>query len=248
MGFLTGSIANTILNRYCWAKPGSASTIRYDGTSKLEKLFGPSIWEEFAAKTVIDFGCEFGNECREIQAHGAKRVIGLDIRPQVLEIARQNSSGIEYAETTTEKADVILSLDSFEHYPDPGAVLKAMHELLAPNGHVVVSFGPIWKHPLGGHNFSVFPWAHLLFSEAALIQWKNQFSTKPISRFSEVDEGLNGMTIKRFIWFVESSPLKFKTLTIKPIRKTRWLHNRFTREFLTSVIQCRLEHRMVQKR
>src|SRR5260370_1415075 len=124
MGFLTGTIASTILNRYCWAKPGSPITTVYDGKSKLEMVFGPSVWEEFAVKTVIDFGCEFGNECREIQAHGVKRVIGLDIRPHVLEIARQRSSGIEYAETTTEKADVILSFDSFEHYPDPAAVLK----------------------------------------------------------------------------------------------------------------------------
>jgi len=243
MGFLLGTLANAILNRYCWAKPGSAIPTVYDGKSKLEMLFGTSVWEEFAGKTVIDFGCEFGNECRELQAHGAKRVIGLDIRPHILEIARQRSNEIEYAETTTEKADVILSLDSFEHYTDPAAVLKTMHELLAPNGYVVVSFGPIWKHPHGGHGFSVFPWAHLLFSEAALIRWRNQFSTKPISRFNEMDEGLNGMTIKKFIRFVESSPLKFKTLTIKPIRKARWLHNRLTREFLTSVIQCRLEHR-----
>jgi SAM-dependent methyltransferase len=243
MGFLGGILANAILNRYSWARPGSAITTIYDGKSKLEMLFGPSVWEEFASKTVIDFGCEFGNECREIQTHGAKRVIGLDMRPHVLEIARQRSSGIEYSDTTTEKADVILSLDSFEHYPDPAAVLKTMSELLAPNGHILVSFGPIWKHPNGGHGFSVFPWAHLLLSEAALIRWRNQFSTKPISRFSEMDEGLNGMTIKKFIRFVESSPLKFKTLTIKPIRKVRWLHNRLTREFLTSVIQCRLEHR-----
>jgi 2-polyprenyl-3-methyl-5-hydroxy-6-metoxy-1,4-benzoquinol methylase len=243
MGFLTGTLANAILNRYRWAKPGSAITTVYDGKSKLEMLFGPSVWEEFAAKTVIDFGCEFGKECREIQAHGAKRVIGLDIRPHILEIARQHSSEIEYAETTTEKADVILSLDSFDHYPDPAGVLRTMHELLARNGHVIVSFGPTWKHPLGGHGFSVFPWAHLLFSEAALIRWFNECHTKPLTRFSDIDEGLNGMTIKKFIRFVESSPLKFKTLTIKPIRKARWLHNWFTREYLTSVIQCRLEHR-----
>jgi hypothetical protein len=53
-----------------------------------------------------------------------------------------------------------------------GAILEIMYGLLKPDGRVMLCFGPIWYHPLGGHLFSVFPWAHLVFSEAALIQWR----------------------------------------------------------------------------
>ncbi len=60
-----------------------------------------------------------------------------------------------------------------------------MNTLLQPAGEVLVSFGPTWYHPLGGHLFSVFPWAHLIFSEKALIRWRSTFKTgwgDPIQR------------------------------------------------------------------
>ena len=64
--------------------------------------------------------------------------------------------------------DAIVSIDAFEHFSNPASALKTMHAMLNPGGRVYVSFGPTWYHPLGGHLFSVFPWAHLLFSETAL--------------------------------------------------------------------------------
>jgi hypothetical protein len=51
---------------------------------------------------------------------------------------------------------------------------------------------------LGGHLFSVFPWAHLIFSEQALIRWRSDFKSDGATRFSEVAGGLNQMTIRRF--------------------------------------------------
>ncbi len=39
-----------------------------------------------------------------------------------------------------------------------------------PHGAVYASFGPTWYHPLGGHLFSVFPWAHPIFSEKEPIR------------------------------------------------------------------------------
>ena len=56
---------------------------------------------------------------------------------------------------------VIVSLDSFEHFAEPGDVLQTMYSLLEPGGCVFVSFGPNWYRPLGGHLFSVFPWADI---------------------------------------------------------------------------------------
>jgi ubiquinone/menaquinone biosynthesis C-methylase UbiE len=53
----------------------------------------------------------------------------------------------------------------FEHFTEPKLALDAMYRLLRPGGTLVASFGPTWYHPLGGHLFSVFPWAHLIFSE-----------------------------------------------------------------------------------
>jgi len=69
-------------------------------------------------------------------------------------------------------AGLAISLDSFEHYEDPAGILQTMHRILKPGGVVLAAFGPPWFHPYGGHLFSVFPWAHLLFSEHAMVTWR----------------------------------------------------------------------------
>jgi hypothetical protein len=107
-----------------------------------------------------------------------------------------------------------------------------------------VSFGPTWLHPLGGHLFSVFPWAHLIFSEKALIRWRSTFKTDGATRFSEVAGGLNQMTIAKFEDLVANSPLQFAGFELVPIKKLRPFHNRLTREFTTAIVRCRLVKRI----
>jgi SAM-dependent methyltransferase len=137
----------------------------------------------------------------------------------------------------------VVSLDAFEHFADPEAILQSMSTLLRPAGEVLVSFGPTWYHPLGGHLFSVFPWAHLIFSEQALIRWRSTFKTDGATRFGEVAGGLNQMTIAKFEQLVAGSHLKFTDLEVVPIRKLRRFHNHLTREFTTAIVRCRLVKR-----
>src|SRR5256712_13417805 len=72
-----------------------------------------------------------------------------------------------------------------------------MRRLVKDDGRVLVSFGPPWCHPLGGHLFSIFPWAHLIFTERALMRWWSDFKSDGATRFSEVEGGLNQMTVRR---------------------------------------------------
>ena len=118
-----------------------------------------------------------------------------------------------------------------------------MNTLLQPPGEVLVSFGPTWYHPLGGHLFSVFPWAHLIFSEKALIRWRSDFKQDGATRFSEVAGGLNQMTITKFEELIARSPLRLASIELVPIRRLRGLHNRLTREFTTAILRCRLVKR-----
>ncbi len=48
------------------------------------------------------------------------------------------------------------------------------------------------------------------------------------------------MTIRRFAKIVAASPLEFAEFEAVPIRRLRWIANRFTREFTTAIIRCRL--------
>jgi SAM-dependent methyltransferase len=238
-----------ILKRISPAAPDCCSGSIYKGKSKLAVLMGDDIFNTIAGKVIIDFGCGEGAEAMEMAARGAKRVIGIDIREDLLQLARQKAlgAGVQdiclFVSSTTELADIVISLDAFEHFADPAGILRSMDALLQPAGEALVSFGPTWYHPLGGHLFSVFPWAHLVFSEKALIRWRSTFKTDGATRFSEVAGGLNQMTISRFEELIAASPFRFASLELVPIGKLRRFHNRLTREFTTAIVRCRLVKR-----
>ncbi len=218
----------------------------YDGRSKLEVLLGPGVWEEVRDRVVLDFGCGTGQEAVDVARHGARRVIGVDIRQHALAEARRLAAAGGLADrccfgtSTDETADIILSLDSFEHFADPAATLRLMGGRLGAQGYIWTCFGPTWLHPNGGHLFSVFPWAHLLFTEGALMRWRSDFKTDGATRFGEVEGGLNQMTIRRFEKLVGENGFQFKSFEAVPIRVARPFHNRLTREFLTSIVRCRI--------
>jgi 2-polyprenyl-3-methyl-5-hydroxy-6-metoxy-1,4-benzoquinol methylase len=235
-----------ILKAICPASPDFRGENVYQGKSKLALLFGENFLGGISGKTVIDFGCGEGDDAVEMARRGARRVIGLEIREDLLQIARKKAlaAGVPeicfFASSTNELAETVISLDAFEHFADPAEILRIMNALLQPAGEVFISFGPPWYHPLGGHLFSVFPWAHLIFSEKALIRWRSTFKTDGATRFSEVAGGLNQMTIKRFTGLIEGSDFELASLELVPLRKLQLFHNRLTREFTTAIVRCRL--------
>src|ERR1700687_2219176 len=185
----------------------------------------------------------------ELAKNGAGLVIGVDIQEEMLHQARQRArlAGVQdrcmFSTKASQRAGVIISLDSFEHFGDPAGVLREMWELLKPGGCLVASFGPVWYHPLGGHLFSVFPWAHLVFSEKALIRWRGDIRDDGAQCFEEVAGGLNRMTIRKFRKIVQRSPFEENYIKTVPIRRLSALSNRWTQEFTTSTVRCKLKKR-----
>lgn len=252
---LTGIVGGTVgyhllrwLGRRAETKDYCTGTA-YRDRSKVETLFGSEIWSELHGKVVIDFGCGTGEEAIELARRGAKKVIGIDIRQSVLEVARGAAAkaGVSdrciFSTDASEPAGVILSIDSFEHYGDPEGVLKIMSGLLRTDGRVFIAFGPPWLHPLGGHLFSVFPWSHLIFTEKALIRWRSDFKSDGAKRICEVEGGLNRMTIREFRKLLDRSEFEIERFDTVPIRSVRPFANSLTSEFFTSVVKCRLIRR-----
>lgn len=247
MGIIGGSVAYHLLRRISVdGETGYCDGSAYEGVSKLETLLGKKIWAETKDKVVIDFGCGDGEDAVEVAARGAKRVIGVDIRERALANARQRAAarGVSnrciFTTQTDEKADVILSIDAFEHFDDPAQILRIMRRLLKDNGCIIAAFGPTWYHPLGGHLFSPFPFAHLIFTEKSLIRWRSDFKTDGATRFREAEGGLNQMTIRNFESIVAESDFKFAEFEPVPIRKLKPIANRLTREFTTAIVRCKL--------
>jgi len=235
-----------MLRKIAPVSPKTLDPSNYEGKSKMRVLLGEELLRLVQDKTVIDFGCGNGLATLDLARAGAKKVIGIDILENALQeaSARAEAAGLadrcEFTTRTDTKADAIVSLDAFEHFGEPDAILAIMHSLLKPGGFVMASFGPTWYHPLGGHLFSVFPWAHLIFSERALIRWRADVRPDGATRFAEVEGGLNQMTIARFERLVAASSFQIEMIETVPIRPLRRVHNRLTREFTTAIVRVKL--------
>ncbi|HVF92062.1 MAG TPA: methyltransferase domain-containing protein [Blastocatellia bacterium] len=245
MGIIGRDVGYRILKRF-WpgGETGYLDGSAYKSKNKLEALLGDDVWSKLAGKVVIDFGCGTGAEAIEIALRGAKRVIGVDTMEPLLEIARGSaeSAGVAdrciFTPAVDEKADVILSMDAFEHFEQPSEVLSHMRSLIDERGRALVCFGPTWYHPLGGHIFSVFPWAHFVFTEEAFIRWFRDFNPDNHTSFRSV--GLNKMTVSRFEKILKQSDWRAESFEAVPIRKLRRLSNAWTREFTTAIVRCEL--------
>src|SRR5258707_430567 len=137
-----------ILKRAFSRGPNFGEGTAYLGKSKAKVVLGEEFLRNAAGKTIIDFGCGEGAEAIDIARCGPKLVIGLDYRESVLEIAKRNAaaSGLDgvcqFALSTEEVADIVVSIDAFEHFDDPAAILQTMDRMLKPDGSVVAVFGP----------------------------------------------------------------------------------------------------------
>ena len=101
-------------------------------------------------RTVVDVGCG-GGLLSEAMARGGARVTGLDLAPELVEVARlhalESDVDVEYRLESAEQHarhraacyDVVTCMEMLEHVPDPSAVLGALAALARPGGDVFVS-------------------------------------------------------------------------------------------------------------
>ena len=128
-------------------------------------------------KTVLDVGCGSGRYCIAYAAQGAKRVVGVDFAPGMIEIAKSLSAqaGVsdrcEYRVGTFPEAvadgpfDISTGLGFFDYVAEPVGVLKAMRERTVST--MVMSFPKSgeWRAPLRRIRFLVAGCPLFLYSE-----------------------------------------------------------------------------------
>lgn len=99
---------------------------------------------------VLDVGCGGGLLSEALAREGAL-VTGIDLAPQVLEVARlhlfESGLTIDYREISVEtlaaeapaRFDVVTCMEMIEHVPDPASVIAACAGLLKPGGRLFLS-------------------------------------------------------------------------------------------------------------
>ncbi len=222
----------------------------YEEIKRIYKDFEP-YWN-LKGKTVLDVGCGLGGKLLFYAEHGARKVVGIDLRPfsatsasrltseqgysKVIRIAIADGAELPFAD---EAFDVVISINVLEHVASPVSVLKECSRVLRPGGCLYLHFPPFYSswgpHLEGWINF---PWPHLLFSErnliraAALVEKRERYNEQfipPARVHWDELEGfyeLNRLTIRRFLRLVSETDLQILQCHLLPFGRhifRRWV-------------------------
>lgn len=94
--------------------------------------------------SVLNVGCAAGMDADRLRQMGAQNLHGIEPVTAPAELAAQRydrvwNSAFEMFEPSGDWYDTILLADVLEHMADPSGALRRIHEMLAPDGRLIVS-------------------------------------------------------------------------------------------------------------
>jgi SAM-dependent methyltransferase len=122
--------------------------------------------EPIEDRTFLDVGCGTGRYALEYARRGARKVVGLDVSPNMAGICMERAVSLELQERTRfvvtdllayspeEPLDVAIGIGLFDYIKDPVPVLRKMRESV--RDRVIVTFPTLWtwKAPVRRLNLS----------------------------------------------------------------------------------------------
>jgi ubiquinone/menaquinone biosynthesis C-methylase UbiE len=176
------------------------------------RFFAPYV--ELRDKVVLDAGCGPGGKTGFYASMGCKRIIGVDIDPERIRLAKASTHAEQHASMEfmvanlaqlpfhNDHFDIIFLNDVFEHVDRPilEKVLQELKRVLKPGGAICMEFPP-WTSFDAGHLYDDIhiPWCQLIFSEATLISALEHLKAKDpvVGRLSTIEHfrELNRITI-----------------------------------------------------
>jgi SAM-dependent methyltransferase len=214
----------------------------------------PNFLELIDGRDILDFGCGQGYQAVAMCLQGARRVVGTDVRNSVLEHGRKLAAGAQVANRVTfadriapedeGRFDIVVSLNSMEHFTDPGVALDLMARALKPGGSLLLTFSPPWYAPYGSHMhfFTRVPWVHLVFGEQTVMNVRRHFRGDGATRYEEVEGGLNRMSRRKFGELIRATPLRVRSTRYDAVKGIPLVTSiPFVNELFTNRISCILE-------
>jgi SAM-dependent methyltransferase len=218
-------------------EPGSAdfplAVVDYVQASALDTLRAvfPHIDGAIAGSRVIDFGCGRGYQSVGYALAGAESVVGVEINAELARLSAARALEYGLADrvqivrelTDAIKGDAIISLNSFEHFVEPEAILTQLRESLAPGGKIYINFGPPWYAPRGAHMgfFCKVPWIQLLFSERTILEARSFYRFDGAQTYREA--GLAQMSIAKFERVVRECGLRVTSRRYDCVKRLNYL-------------------------
>ena len=218
----------------------------------LSKVF-PDFIHEITNKKVVDFGCGLGSQAIAMAKEGADYVLGIDTNQSAIEHCRELASDlsldskVEFWEGITDgnkgKFDIVVSRNSMEHFTEPESIITDMKSLLSNKGGEVIfiTFGPLWFSPYGSHMnfFTKIPWVNILFSEKAVMNVRSRFRSDGATKYKDVENGLNLMTVSKFERIVKKSKMEIQYCKYECVKGLNFLAKiPMVRELFINRINC----------
>jgi len=95
--------------------------------------------------------------------------------------------------------DVIISVNAFEHIPDPAKALYEICRVAKSDALIYLTFDPLWTSPTGGHfhEYVQEPWAHLLWP-VERYRAKMQAAGASERELADFPDGMNRRRLSSF--------------------------------------------------
>ncbi len=126
------------------------------------------------------------------------------------------------------KFDLIYSFDTFEHILDPYQALVNFKKILSDDGHIYISFVPLYFSAYGMHLHNMFniPFPQLIFSEDFLKNKIKEKGIKDLGRDRVEIQPLNKFRFQDYLDAISKAGFEIISLkTGKDISQTKFIFN-----------------------
>ena len=143
-----------------------------------------SLGVELQGKDLVDFGAGHGENLMIVNEFKLNSCVGYDfnddrfnehkknLSQEILNSIRYETLDLVVENIGSNNCDIVLSFSAFEHFADPGEVLKRCYDALRPGGILYAEFAA-FNAPFATHRkiFSGVPYVQNIFSEKTAFEF-----------------------------------------------------------------------------